>query len=236
VSEQPVIADTKPVGVDLKKGETYYYCACGKSSSQPFCDGSHAGTSFQPKAFVASETTKAFLCQCKHTGTAPYCDGSHAKLDLEQETAQEEKVQQPAASRIAQPTKEEPTVTFIQELAEYGLSQTGHHGRMDAMGVPRKDLPHWDDIQIMVAQMATKPLLDDVEIATNLVIGPNAKKPLTLDIPLFVSDMSFGALSEEAKTAMAKGAELAFAPLGYRAKPAIQDLLPMRTVTRTHIL
>ena len=77
------------------------------------------------------------------------------------------------------------------------------------MGVPRKDLPHWDDLQIMAAQMATKPLLDDVAVGTELVIGPEADRPLRLDIPLFVSDMSFGALSEEAKVSLARGAELA---------------------------
>lgn len=77
------------------------------------------------------------------------------------------------------------------------------------MGVPRKDLPHWDDIQILPAQMARKPLLDDVHVATSVVIGPRAAKPLQLDIPLFVSDMSFGALSEEAKIALARGAEMA---------------------------
>ena len=80
---------------------------------------------------------------------------------------------------------------------------------MDAMGVPRKDLPSWDDIQFITAQLATKPLLDDEPVDTQTVIGPNAKKPLVLDIPLFVSDMSYGALSEEAKTALAQGAEIA---------------------------
>jgi glutamate synthase domain-containing protein 2 len=80
---------------------------------------------------------------------------------------------------------------------------------MTAMGVPRYKLPQWDDIQIMTAQMATKPLLEDVQVGTELIIGPQAKKPLVLKIPLFVSDMSFGALSEEAKIALAKGANLA---------------------------
>jgi glutamate synthase domain-containing protein 2 len=80
---------------------------------------------------------------------------------------------------------------------------------MAAMGVPRDQLPLWDDIQIMVAQLARKPLLEDAAVGTELVIGPKADKPLVLDIPLFVSDMSFGALSEEAKIALAKGAELA---------------------------
>jgi len=93
-------------------------------------------------------------------------------------------------------------------LARDGLSRLGHHGEMAAMGVPRKDLPHWDDIQILPAQMARKPLLDDVPVATSVTIGPRAVRPLRLDIPLFVSDMSFGALSEEAKTALARGAEL----------------------------
>jgi glutamate synthase domain-containing protein 2 len=100
-------------------------------------------------------------------------------------------------------------VARIHELARDGLSKLGHHGEMGAMGVPRKDLPHWDDIQILPAQMARKPLLDDVPVATSVIIGPRAAKPLQLDIPLMVSDMSFGALSEEAKTALARGAELA---------------------------
>jgi glutamate synthase domain-containing protein 2 len=94
-------------------------------------------------------------------------------------------------------------------LAKDGLSKLGHHGEMGAMGVPRKDLPHWDDIQILPAQMARKPLLDDTPVATPVTLGPRAVKPLTFDIPLFVSDMSYGALSEEAKIALARGAQLA---------------------------
>jgi glutamate synthase domain-containing protein 2 len=76
------------------------------------------------------------------------------------------------------------------------------------MVIVRRDLPHWDDIQLVTAQLATKPLLDDAEVGTEIVIGPKARKPLTLRMPIFVSDMSFGALSEEAKVALAKGAEL----------------------------
>ena len=79
---------------------------------------------------------------------------------------------------------------------------------MGSMGVPRIELPQWDDIQILTVQMAKKPLLDDVPVETSVTIGPLAHKPLSLDIPLVVSDMSFGALSEEAKIALAKGAEL----------------------------
>ena len=109
----------------------------------------------------------------------------------------------------AEATPEEPTVEFIHELARDGLKSFGHHGPVGAMGVPRDQLPTWDSIQIMVAQMARKPLMEDAGVGTELVIGTKAKKPLQLDIPLFVSDMSFGALSEEAKIALAKGAELA---------------------------
>ena len=76
------------------------------------------------------------------------------------------------------------------------------------MGVPRTALPSWDDIQILTAQMAKKPLLDEAPVATSTIIGPKADKPLQLDIPLFISDMSFGALSEEAKIALSRGAEL----------------------------
>ncbi len=104
---------------------------------------------------------------------------------------------------------EEPHYQYIQHLAEHGLSKLGHHGRVAAMGVPRDELPKWDDIQFLTAQLYKVPLLDDAPIGTEVVIGPNAAKPLRLDIPLFVSDMSFGALSEEAKIALAKGAELA---------------------------
>ncbi|MDH3282852.1 MAG: glutamate synthase-related protein, partial [Gammaproteobacteria bacterium] len=104
---------------------------------------------------------------------------------------------------------EEPHYKYIQHLAEHGLSKVGHHGRVAAMGVPRDQLPQWEDIQILTAQLHKLPLLDDIPVGTDVVIGPNASKPLKLKIPLLVSDMSFGALSEEAKTALAKGAELA---------------------------
>ena len=104
---------------------------------------------------------------------------------------------------------EEPHNAHIQRLAREGLSVLGGHGPMSAMGVSRLELPSWDDLQVLTAQLATPPLLDDEPVGTELIIGPRAKKPLRLEIPLFVSDMSYGALSEEAKIALAKGAELA---------------------------
>ena len=106
-------------------------------------------------------------------------------------------------------TPEEPFVHSIHELAAHGLTRTGHHGPVSAMGVSREELPTWDHIQFVTAQLSRLPLLDDEPVATEVCIGPNADKPLWLDIPIFVSDMSFGALSLEAKTALSKGAELA---------------------------
>jgi len=104
---------------------------------------------------------------------------------------------------------EEPHVDLIRKLAGEGLTKLGHHGPAAAMGVPRDRLPKWDDIQIVTAQLARRPLLDDTTVSTGVTIGGNAASPLNLEIPIFVSDMSFGALSEEAKVALSKGAELA---------------------------
>lgn len=199
---KPTIADKKPIAVTLNKDEEYYWCACGKSNNQPFCDGSHRGTDFTPLGFKAQEDGEAWLCMCKHSQNPPYCDGSHAKLPSTEEVAPEVKVG-------IQATPEEPTLKRIHDMAQHGLNNVGHHGEMTAMGVPRTQLPQWDDIQLLPAQFATKPLMENIPVGSQLVIGPNAKKPLVLDIPLFVSDMSFGALSEEAKVAMAAGAELA---------------------------
>ncbi|GAA5214780.1 glutamate synthase-related protein [Corallincola platygyrae] len=207
--DKPVIFDNKPKKIELNKGDEYYFCACGRSGNQPFCDGSHAGTDIKPLAFKADQD-EGYLCMCKHTKNPPYCDGSHKQFAPDQVGKEGPGVQVAAgAAPVATPTPEEPHVAFIHQLAEEGLSKLGHHGPMTAMGVPRDLLPQWDDIQLMVAQMATKPLLEDVDVGTELVIGPKAKKPLHLKIPLFVSDMSFGALSQEAKVALAKGAELA---------------------------
>lgn len=105
-------------------------------------------------------------------------------------------------------TAEEPNNGLIQQYARDGLSKTGHHGVVESMGVPRDELPSWDDLQLLTAQLHKAPLLDNDSVGTDVIIGPNAQKPLRLKIPLFVSDMSFGALSEPAKVALARGAEL----------------------------
>jgi glutamate synthase domain-containing protein 2/nitrite reductase/ring-hydroxylating ferredoxin subunit len=106
-------------------------------------------------------------------------------------------------------TAEEPHNALIQRYAREGLSKTGHHGVVEAMGVPRDQLPTWDDIQILPAQLHRPPLLDEHPVGTDVVIGPNARRPLKLAIPLIVSDMSFGSLSASAKVALAQGAEMA---------------------------
>lgn len=106
------------------------------------------------------------------------------------------------------PQETEPYTGYIKDLAKNGLKKHGHHGPSASMGVDRNTLPKWEDIQFLPAQLATRPLLDEDPVATKVTIGPNAKKPLILDIPIFVSDMSFGALSKEAKIALSMGAEL----------------------------
>ena len=77
---EPVIAQKAPYKVDVEAGKTYFWCSCGQSRNQPFCDGSHKGSGFAPLKYEATATGPAFFCGCKHTAKAPLCDGSHTKL------------------------------------------------------------------------------------------------------------------------------------------------------------
>ncbi|WP_431066954.1 glutamate synthase-related protein [Methylotuvimicrobium sp.] len=204
------IAARSSIEVTLEADKEYHWCQCGRSKNQPFCDGSHAGTGITPISFVVEEEQDAWLCRCKQTGSAPFCDGTHATLpkdvtELAVPDRSSDKDKEPAPKN----TEEEPTLEYIHAMAKSGLKVVGRDGPVDAMGVPRERLPSWDDIQILTAQLDRTPRMDDAPVATELVIGPNANKPLRLKMPLLVSDMSFGALSEEAKLSLAKGAELA---------------------------
>lgn len=80
MSDTPTIAQKEPIAVEVTEGKTYFWCACGKSAKQPFCDGSHKGSAFEPVKFTAPANKKVFFCGCKHSGKSPLCDGSHAKL------------------------------------------------------------------------------------------------------------------------------------------------------------
>jgi len=77
---QPTIAQKAPFKVSLEAGKQYWWCACGQSKNQPFCDGSHKVTSFTPMQFTATESKDAYLCGCKNSASKPFCDGTHRTL------------------------------------------------------------------------------------------------------------------------------------------------------------
>lgn len=76
----PNVAQTSPFRVEGEAGKTYFWCSCGRSANQPFCDGSHKGSEFEPMKYTAEKDGPLFFCGCKATGNAPLCDGSHSKL------------------------------------------------------------------------------------------------------------------------------------------------------------
>ena len=76
----PVVAGTAPLPIDVEAGKTYWWCTCGKSTQQPFCDGSHKGSGFAPLKYEANQTGKVWFCTCKQTRNAPLCDGSHKSI------------------------------------------------------------------------------------------------------------------------------------------------------------
>ncbi len=80
VMDERVVAQRAPYEVTVVAGKVYWWCACGRSASQPFCDGSHKGTALTPLRWVAAESGQVWFCGCKRTGTPPTCDGSHAAL------------------------------------------------------------------------------------------------------------------------------------------------------------
>ncbi|TVP92185.1 MAG: glutamate synthase [Thioalkalivibrio sp.] len=216
---KPIVTAVEPAGVQLEKGKEYYFCRCGRSSDQPFCDGSHEGTGIEPIAFTPREDGENWLCMCKQSADLPYCDGTHAQVPesaVGQEFGGVDDDAEDAgdgagddAAPAPRNTETEPHVEFIHALARGGLEAVGATGPTVAMGVPRDRTPSWDDIQVLTAQLARRPLAGDVEVDSALVIGPESRRPLRLEMPLLVTDMSFGSLSREAKIALARGAEQA---------------------------
>ncbi|MCB1971170.1 MAG: CDGSH iron-sulfur domain-containing protein [Geminicoccaceae bacterium] len=77
---EPTIAQKAPYKVAVESGRTYFWCACGRSTSQPFCDGSHKGSGFAPLKYTAEKDGDVYFCGCKHSGNKPLCDGAHKKL------------------------------------------------------------------------------------------------------------------------------------------------------------
>jgi CDGSH iron-sulfur domain-containing protein 3 len=75
----PVRASDTPFPVNVETGKDYFWCACGQSKNQPFCDGSHKGSEFNPIKFSATETKQVYFCGCKASGNKPFCDGTHKK-------------------------------------------------------------------------------------------------------------------------------------------------------------
>jgi len=77
---EPNVAQKAPFRADVVAGQSYWWCACGRSKNQPFCDGSHKGSEFSPVQYDATESKTVFFCGCKHTGSKPFCDGTHKSL------------------------------------------------------------------------------------------------------------------------------------------------------------
>ena len=80
MTDTPIVAQKAPYPVEVEAGKSYFWCSCGRSSRQPFCDGSHKDTGFSPEKFTAEIDGKVFFCGCKQTGNSPRCDGAHNKL------------------------------------------------------------------------------------------------------------------------------------------------------------
>jgi CDGSH-type Zn-finger protein len=77
---EPTIAQRGPYPVDVEAGKTYYWCSCGRSASQPFCDGSHKGSEFTPQPYTAEASATVYFCGCKHSAKGALCDGSHNRI------------------------------------------------------------------------------------------------------------------------------------------------------------
>ena len=121
MGDNSIIADNRPARVQLVKDQEYHFCVCGRSKKQPFCDGSHLGTSFKPLAFTAEETGDAYLCSCKHSARLPFCDGTHKQFSNDQVSTE---VPASAVVRLAK-TKKSSTSKRWYKVAEVGEINNG---------------------------------------------------------------------------------------------------------------
>lgn len=127
----PKIADTRPKPVELKAGDTVWWCSCGRSKNQPFCDGSHQGSGFAPVEFTAEQDDRYFFCLCKRTGRAPLCDGSHKHI-----TQDELDEQDGLATRwykVAEPGELRDGEVRAVQAGSQSLALTCHNGRIGAL-------------------------------------------------------------------------------------------------------
>jgi CDGSH-type Zn-finger protein len=129
----PIAADVNPIATHLDKGKEYYWCTCGRSKQQPFCDGSHRGTGLEPLRFAAEEAGEVNLCQCKGTRNRPFCDGSHVNFrkgqEVEPPRGADDQMPEPV------PTVEEPMVA--SDESSRGSPTLVVSGCRDALGPSR---------------------------------------------------------------------------------------------------
>jgi len=129
--DKPYIADTKPKPVELKAGETVWWCSCGRSKNQPFCDGSHQGTEFSPVEFTAERDDRYFFCTCKRTGNPPMCDGSHKSVTQEDLDAQDGL--QTVWYKVAERGEMREGEVRAVQAGSQSIALTCHAGRMGAL-------------------------------------------------------------------------------------------------------
>jgi thiamine pyrophosphate-dependent acetolactate synthase large subunit-like protein/nitrite reductase/ring-hydroxylating ferredoxin subunit/CDGSH-type Zn-finger protein len=129
--DKPYIADTRPKPVELKAGETVWWCSCGRSKNQPFCDGSHKGTGFTPLKFTADRDDRYFFCQCKRSANPPLCDGSHKAVTQEELDAQDGL--QTVWYRVAGPGEPREGGVLAVQAGSQAIALTRHQGQLGAL-------------------------------------------------------------------------------------------------------